>query len=126
MSERLLETKRTTPTVREFAATLLRVWPDATKRQAGILYAHFSGETGAGRFCWNWNLGNVKHVAGDGYDYVSLRGVWEGFAVRDEDKDGDVDDVDRALLVSRLLRSGMWRSTRLGTTRSLSVLRRSR
>lgn len=106
--ETLLPTRRTTPTKIDFARALLAVWPDATKEGAGVLYAHFAGETGDGAYCWNWNLGNVKHAKGDGFDYVSLRGVWEGFRVGDEDGDGDVDADDRAILVARLLRSGMW------------------
>lgn len=108
MVETLLPTRRTTPTKTDFARALLAVWPDATKEGAGVLWSHFAGETGDGAYCWNWNLGNVKHVAGDGFDYVSLRGVWEGFKVGDEDKDGDVDADDRIMLVARLVASGMW------------------
>jgi hypothetical protein len=110
VNERLLPTTRTTPTKQDFARALLLAWPEATKEQAGVLWAHFAGETRDGAACWNWNLGNVKHVKGDGYDYVSLRGVWEGFRVGDEDGDGDIDADDRALLVARLLRSGMWQA----------------
>ena len=108
MSEKLVPTKRTTPTMREFAIALLRVWPEATKASAGVLWAHFAGETGDGVYCWNHNLGNVKHVRGDGYDYVSLVGVWEGFVVRDEDGDGDIDADDRAMVVARMVASGLW------------------
>lgn len=43
----------------------------------GILYAQYAIETG-GTNCFNWNIGNVKKVAGDGFDYHCLRGVWEG------------------------------------------------
>lgn len=108
MVEKLLETKRTTPSAIDFTRALLVMMPGATKEQVGVLWSHFAGETGSGQYCWNWNLGNVKHVAGDGYDYVSLRGVWEGFTIKDEDGDGDIDADDRTILVERLIRSGMW------------------
>lgn len=108
MAEKLLETKRTTPTVLQFTIALRHVAPELDKRAAGVLYAHFAGETGDGLYCWNWNMGNVKHVAGDGFDYVSLRGVWEGFLIKDEDGDGDIDENDKTILIERLIRSGMW------------------
>lgn len=108
MTERLLVTTRTTPTMLDFARALLTVMPDASKEIAGVLWAHFAGETGSGQYCWNWNLGNVKHVKGDGSDYISLRGVWEGFKITDEDHDGGVDEDDKIILRTRLLRSGMW------------------
>lgn len=108
MAEKLLTTTRTTPTATDFTKAMMAIWPEATKAQVGVLYAHFAGETNDGVSCWNWNLGNVKHVAGDGFDYVSLRGVWEGFVIKDEDKDGDIDADDKAMLIARLLRSGMW------------------
>ncbi len=108
VSEQILTTTRTTPRMLDFARALLIVWPEATKEAAGVLWSHFAGETGEGQYCWNWNLGNMKHVTGDGFDFVSLRGVWEGFRVGDEDGDGDIDSDDRAILVARLVRSGMW------------------
>lgn len=43
----------------------------------GILYAQYIIETG-GTNCFGWNIGNVKKVAGDGFDFHCLRGVWEG------------------------------------------------
>lgn len=107
-SERLVPTTRTTLDMAAFATALRTVWPEANRKQAGVLWAHFAGETGDGRSCWNFNLGNVKHVKGDGHAYVSLLGVWEGFAVHDEDRDGDIDDADRVMLVERLCRSGAW------------------
>jgi hypothetical protein len=61
----------------QYAHALLKVWPEASKAQAAILWAQFAVETGAGACCWNWNLGNVKHVKGDGFDYMALKGVWE-------------------------------------------------
>lgn len=107
-TERLLPTVLTKPSRAEFAEALLRTWPEATRRGAGVFWAQFALETGEGSHCYNHNLGNVKHVKGDGSDYVSLRGVWEGIKIGDEDGDGDVDAIDRMLLIERLTRSGLW------------------
>lgn len=108
MTESLVPTVRTTTTMLDFASALLAVDPKLTKEGAGVLWAQFAGETGDGVYCWNHNLGNVKHVRGDGYDYVSLRGVWEGFIIGDEDRDGDIDDDDRVMLEARMVASGLW------------------
>lgn len=67
----------------DFARALLRAWRAIlgslpTKEQAGVLWAHFAGETGDGKYCWAWNLGNAKYARGCGTDYVALAGVWEG------------------------------------------------
>lgn len=105
---------RTTPSVFDFASALLREWRAVvgtlpTKEQAGVLWAHFAGETADGKYCWNWNLGNWKHTPGSGQPYVSLAGVWECFTLRDEDGDGDIDEDDRVMLIARLVRTGAWR-----------------
>lgn len=113
---KLIETVRTTPTMRTFSDALLLCWPEATKEGAGVLWAHFAGETAGvvvgkivdGYHCYNNNLGNVKWSVGCGLDYVSLKGVWEGFRIGDEDGDGDIDDVDRVMLIERLIRTGLW------------------
>jgi hypothetical protein len=94
--------------MREFAEALLVSWPGATKEGAGVLWAHFAGETTDGFHCYNHNLGNVKWSKGCGLDYVSLYGVWEGFKIGDEDGDGDIDGDDRVMLINRLVRSGLW------------------
>lgn len=73
MADTLVPTVRTTPTLLEFAIALLRVWPEATKHGAGILWAHFAGETAEGHHCYGWNLGNVKWTKGCGYDYQALK-----------------------------------------------------
>jgi flagellum-specific peptidoglycan hydrolase FlgJ len=73
----LVATSRTTPSMSQFVEALLRACPEISKKGAAILWAHFAGETGSGRYCWNWNLGNVKWSKGCGLDYVSLAGVWE-------------------------------------------------
>lgn len=108
MTEQLVPTVRTTPTMLDFARALLAAWPEATKAAAGVLYAQFAGETGDGKHCYNHNLGNVKWTKGSGLDFVALVGVWEGFRVGDEDGDGDIDDDDRAMLVARMVATGLW------------------
>lgn len=104
----LVATQRTTPTKLDFAKALLIQCPDLTKETAGVLWAHFAGETGDGAYCWNFNLGNVKHTTGDGRDYVSLAGVWEGFKVGDENGDGVIDADDKTMLINRMCATGMW------------------
>ncbi len=70
MADQLVQTTRTT--------AALRATDGLSKESVGVLWSQFCAETGKGVYCWNWNLGNVKHVQGDGHDYVSLKGVWEG------------------------------------------------
>lgn len=73
----LVPTVHTAISRRQFCQALLAVVPEIPKEGAGILYAHFAGETGAGTHCYNWNLGNVKWFKGCPRDYVALKGVWE-------------------------------------------------
>lgn len=77
VAEDLLQLQRTTATLRDYARALLVAWPEASKASAGVLWAQYALETGRGAACWNWNIGNVKHVAGDGHDYVMLPSTWE-------------------------------------------------
>ena len=82
MSERLVPTIKTPVTMQTYAPALARAWrlllgAFPTKAQAGVLWAQYGIETGAGPYCWGWNIGNVKKVRGDGYDYQALNGVWE-------------------------------------------------
>lgn len=111
--DRRVPTVRTTPSMLDFHRALLRAWRTATgalpaKPQACVLGAHFAGETGDGKSCWNWNLGNYKFFKGAGA-FMSLAGVWEGFRWGDEDGDGDVDEDDRVLFVARMIRTGLWK-----------------
>ena len=69
-------TRRTTPTAREVVDMLRREWPELNENGARTLTAQFMGETGGGRFCFNWNLGNVKEPSGK-LPHMYLRGVWE-------------------------------------------------
>lgn len=91
MTERLLEAVRTPIDLRAYSRAVARAWrlllgAFPTKAQAGVLWAQYGIETGAGPFCWNWNIGNVKHVAGDGHDYVALNGVWEGVSAAEAER----------------------------------------
>lgn len=80
--ERCLPLQRTTFATVDFARALIRAWKRMmgtypTKASVGVLWAHYALETGVGVACWNNNIGNVKHVKGDGHDYVMLPGTWE-------------------------------------------------
>lgn len=68
-------TRRTTPTPQEVVAMLREGWSNLTDTGARTLTAQFMAETGGGRYCFNWNLGNVK--AGPNVQHMYLRGVWE-------------------------------------------------
>jgi hypothetical protein len=82
MSENVVPIQRTTIDMRSYARALARAWRAElgalpTKGQAGVLWAQYGIETGAGPWCWNNNIGNVKHVSGDGFDYFMLPNTWE-------------------------------------------------
>ncbi|WP_159731255.1 hypothetical protein [Methylosinus sp. Ce-a6] len=68
-------TTRTTPTAAQVVNMLLSTWPDLEEQGARTLTAQFMAETGNGRYCFNWNLGNVKAKADEPHMY--LRNVWE-------------------------------------------------
>lgn len=73
---------RTVISVSSFASAFVRAWRDSLgdvppKAAVAILWAHYIIETG-NKSVWNWNIGNAKKTAYDGYDYHCLRGVWEG------------------------------------------------
>jgi hypothetical protein len=68
-------TKTTTPTAAQVVAMLRQVWPELNEHGARTLAAQFLHETGGGKYCFNWNLGNVKAKAGELHMY--LQNVWE-------------------------------------------------
>ena len=68
-------TRATTPTPRDVVTMLLLAWPELTDQGARTLTAQFMAETGGGKYCFNWNLGNVK--AGPNEQHMYLRNVWE-------------------------------------------------
>ncbi len=74
-------TKTTKPTAREVVNMLLSVWPELTQTGARTLTSQFMAETGGGKYCFNWNLGNVKASASEPHMY--LKGVWEVYGSKE-------------------------------------------
>jgi peptidoglycan hydrolase-like protein with peptidoglycan-binding domain len=68
-------TQTTTPTARQVVDMLRENWSALTENGARTLTAQFMAETGGGKYCFNWNLGNVK--AGANEPHMYLRNVWE-------------------------------------------------
>lgn len=68
-------TTSTKPSARDVVNMLLSVWPALNQTGARTLTSQFMAETGGGKHCYNWNLGNVKASANEPHMY--LRGVWE-------------------------------------------------
>lgn len=80
MVEQVFPVKRTAMTMADYVRAVVRNWPASgvpLEKSVAVLWAQYMIETG-GSACWNWNIGNVKHVKGDGHDYHMLNGVWEG------------------------------------------------
>jgi len=84
--EKCVEIVQTPITMFNFALGAIQAWfglhglespTPPSKDQIGVLWAQYGIETGAGPWCWNFNIGNVKHVKGDGHNYVMLHKVWE-------------------------------------------------
>jgi hypothetical protein len=71
-----METKRTTPTARDVVTMLRFAWSDLTENGARTLTAQFMAETGGGKYCFNWNLGNVK-ARSTAVPHMYLKNVWE-------------------------------------------------
>ncbi len=69
------ETHNTVPAPADVVALLKTAWLELTDNGARTLCAQFQHETGGGRFCFNWNLGNVK--SGSDVPHMYLRNVWE-------------------------------------------------
>ena len=82
MTELVMPVKRTAVTMADYVRAVVRAWPNVgegipSESSVAVLWAQYMIETG-GAACWNYNLGNVKHVRGDGHNYHMLSGVWEG------------------------------------------------
>jgi len=74
MADRLPDQK-TPSTKEELLEALWRAWlhlfgEPPKKESIWILMAQWALETGWGKYCHNYNLGNVKSSNGDGYDYT--------------------------------------------------------
>jgi len=65
----------TKPALDDVVSALRSAWPALSEEGARTLAAQFMAETGGGRYCFNWNLGNVK--AGSNEPHMYLRHVWE-------------------------------------------------
>jgi hypothetical protein len=61
--------------LREVVTALRASWPELGEQGARTLAAQFVAETGGGRFCFNWNVGNIR--ARPNEPHVYLRNVWE-------------------------------------------------
>ena len=81
---KLVDTIQTNFSQKELIKTLIETWfniynklPD--KENIAIIFSQWSLETGQGKFCWNYNIGNVKAFdrANEVIEYCSLKGVWE-------------------------------------------------
>jgi len=64
-----------------FAKGIIEAWKSLygnvpSKETIGVLWGQYMIETG-GKSIWNYNIGNVKHVSGDGYNWFDLPGTWE-------------------------------------------------
>lgn len=82
MPELVVPVKRTAVTMADYVRSVVRSWSAVgtgvpLEKSIAVLWAQYMIETG-GAACWNYNLGNVKHVQGDGHNYQMLGGVWEG------------------------------------------------
>lgn len=57
-----------------FRAAWRELWNSELKSESlCVLLAQWALETGRGKKCFNYNLGNVKSVPGDGFDYTFFR-----------------------------------------------------
>lgn len=71
-----VETRRTTPTAPQVYALLVEQWGHELNEEGCLsLTAQFWHETGGGKYCFGWNLGNIKASATVPHQY--LRNVWE-------------------------------------------------
>lgn len=80
------ENVRTHCTAQEMYESLRLAWysvfGDANPKHESLLLllCHWNIETAEGASMHNWNVGNVKSVAGDGHHYTWFDNVWEGLS----------------------------------------------
>ena len=78
MGEQLLQDHLTPCSPAELYASLRAAWvqtcqdSDPSRASLLTLLAHWGLETGFGHYMHCWNLGNKKHVPGDGHDYCQF------------------------------------------------------
>lgn len=77
-----VELVKTTFTLADYTRAVLVAWAREhgaypSEGTCAVLWAQYALETGRGKACWNNNIGNVKHVEGDGHDYCELPNTWE-------------------------------------------------
>jgi hypothetical protein len=70
-------TKNTVPAAKDVVSMLRQGWSELNEQGARTLTAQFLHETGGGKYCFNWNLGNVK-AKDASVLHMYLRNVWEG------------------------------------------------
>lgn len=71
--------QNTVPAPADVVALLQSAWPELSRTGARTLTAQFLHETGGARYCFNWNLGNVKSA--DTEPHMYLANVWEVVAL---------------------------------------------
>lgn len=88
MAAKFIEATRTPCTKLDFTRMAILAWIKlftvAPKKESiAIIYAQWGLETGYGKSCWNWNIGNCKFVPSknisddDDLFFTKLSGVWE-------------------------------------------------
>jgi len=85
LSEVELKPVRTPVTMQAYADACRAAWipelgGDAPYLSVAVLWGQYMVETG-GSACWNWNLGNVKRIVGDGNPFMVLGGNRENGVV---------------------------------------------
>lgn len=85
MPEIQIEPKRTPVTMQGYADAARAAWipemgDDAPYFSVATLWGQYMVETG-GANCWNWNIGNVKRIVGDGNPWMVLKGNKENGVV---------------------------------------------
>lgn len=75
MAENLVPRTQTLIAPGDLYDALYLAWgdPKPSRESLLVLLGQSAFETGWWHFCWNYNLGNVKHVDGDGHSYYQVR-----------------------------------------------------
>jgi hypothetical protein len=77
MPEQQIPKQQTQINETEMSQAIIRAFTELegkppTKDQVALLIAQNNLETGHRKYMWNWNVGNISHVPGDGFNY------WQG------------------------------------------------